>query len=188
MAEWCAWHIILLCRIIVWSHIKIHSSMWKIQPGDEIADGQCLSPNWVLCMTHHLIMEKTCVLVWNKIKIHSGRWKIQPGHKLSDRLTDIQTLTLTFGEVDWVMCMTHHLVLENIVTLTLGVADGLITMTNPLITENTCVKYNQNPFRHIEDTARTHNFGQADRQTNYDLDVGRRWLADVHDTSSFYRE
>ena len=47
VAWWCTWHIILLWRIIVWSNIKIDSSMWKIQHRHNIVNKKehCLSPN-----------------------------------------------------------------------------------------------------------------------------------------------
>ena len=38
-----------------------------------------------------------------------GLWKIQPGQEISDG----QTATLTLGVGGWVMCMTHHLNMEN---------------------------------------------------------------------------
>ena len=41
---------------------------------------------------------------------------------------------------------------------------------------------------HVEDTARTRNIRQTDRQTNCDIDLGSRWPGDVHDTLSYYGE
>ena len=40
-------------------------------------------------------------------------WKIQPGKDVFDILTDGQTVTLILGIGGWVICMTHHLVVEN---------------------------------------------------------------------------
>ena len=95
--------------------------MCKIQPGHNIANGYCLSPNcdldlgsrW-LCDVHDTssyYRELLCEVISKSIQA-CERYSMDK--KLwTDRQTDGQTVTLTLGVGGWVMYMTHHLVMKN---------------------------------------------------------------------------
>ena len=94
-----------------------------------------------------LYASNTKILYWTKMyKLKKAHYSVKPHFQVMP--LDIHGLL-----------MVVEMKLRNKVsslTLTLGAIGCLLCMIQHLVMKNNCVKLYQNPFKHVEDRARTH--------------------------------